>query len=250
MSMAPPRVDDVVPKPLDKRIGGTRKSGVEGLRQSPEVVLDVRHIQVTMKSLIPDIPRCVPNDPQTHALERLHPPHIRVRQVAPSGTRIAEDRPEQLLVQRSSIMELVLASHTTHLASTASRAGQEKERQLDIVVIHIAMDGNIGDAGRKQFGGINTKQVEAFVEASTSSGEMCNKGPLDMFLFSTGVTSHLRQETNRPLQVLHKSNRMYMSKNLKEDLTEGDKLNAIKAYRQNNNLIMIKTNSLGVKDAP
>nr|CAD7425145.1 unnamed protein product [Timema monikensis] len=35
-SMAPTRVDDVVPKPLDKRIGGTGKFGVEGLCQSPE----------------------------------------------------------------------------------------------------------------------------------------------------------------------------------------------------------------------
>nr|CAD7197351.1 unnamed protein product [Timema douglasi] len=41
-SMAPTGVNDVVPKPLDKRIGGTGKSGVEGLRQTPEVVLDVR----------------------------------------------------------------------------------------------------------------------------------------------------------------------------------------------------------------
>nr|CAD7431485.1 unnamed protein product [Timema monikensis] len=86
-SMAPTSVNDVISKPLDKRIGGTRKSGIEGLRQSPEVVLDGRHIQVVMQSLIPDIPRCAHNDPQTHALESLHPPHIRVRQVAPSGTR-------------------------------------------------------------------------------------------------------------------------------------------------------------------
>nr|CAD7407038.1 unnamed protein product [Timema cristinae] len=56
-----------------------------------------------MKSLIPDIPRCAHNDPQTYALERLHPPHIRVRQVTPSGTRIVEDRPEQLLVQRQTV---------------------------------------------------------------------------------------------------------------------------------------------------
>nr|CAD7414080.1 unnamed protein product [Timema poppensis] len=35
--------------------------------------------------------------------------------------------------------------------------------------IHTAMDANIGDSGRKQFGEINTKQVEAFVQASTSS---------------------------------------------------------------------------------
>nr|CAD7570012.1 unnamed protein product [Timema californicum] len=38
-SMAPTRVNDVFPKPLDKRIGGTGKSSVEGLRQTPEVVL-------------------------------------------------------------------------------------------------------------------------------------------------------------------------------------------------------------------
>nr|CAD7258201.1 unnamed protein product [Timema shepardi] len=56
-SMSPTRVDDVVPKPLNMKIGGTGKSGVEGLRQSPEVVLDGRHIQVAMQSLIPDIPR-------------------------------------------------------------------------------------------------------------------------------------------------------------------------------------------------
>nr|CAD7572809.1 unnamed protein product [Timema californicum] len=47
-SMAPARVDDVVPKPLDKRIGGTGKSSVERLRLSPEVVLDDRHIQVML----------------------------------------------------------------------------------------------------------------------------------------------------------------------------------------------------------
>nr|CAD7578210.1 unnamed protein product [Timema californicum] len=35
--------------------------------------------------------------------------------------------------------------------------------------IHTSMDANIGDSGRKQFGQINTKQVEAFVQASTSS---------------------------------------------------------------------------------
>nr|CAD7439536.1 unnamed protein product [Timema bartmani] len=49
-SMAPSRVDDVIPKPLDKRIGGTVKSVVEGLRQPTEVVLDGRHIQVAMQS--------------------------------------------------------------------------------------------------------------------------------------------------------------------------------------------------------
>ncbi|CAG2056018.1 unnamed protein product, partial [Timema podura] len=49
-SMAPSRVDDVIPKPLNKRIGGTGKSVVEGLRQLPEVVLDGRHIQVAMQS--------------------------------------------------------------------------------------------------------------------------------------------------------------------------------------------------------
>nr|CAD7263141.1 unnamed protein product [Timema shepardi] len=48
--MAPSRVDDVIPKPLDKRIGGTGKSLVEGLRQLPEVVLDGRHIKVTMQT--------------------------------------------------------------------------------------------------------------------------------------------------------------------------------------------------------
>nr|CAD7448595.1 unnamed protein product [Timema bartmani] len=98
-SVAPSRVNDVITKPLDKRIAGTEKSVVEGLRQIPEVVLNGRHIQVAVQSHIPNIPRCVHNDPQTHALERLHPPHIRVRQVAPSGTRIVEDRSEQLLVQ-------------------------------------------------------------------------------------------------------------------------------------------------------
>nr|CAD7199055.1 unnamed protein product [Timema douglasi] len=44
-SMAPTRVDDVVPKPLDKRIGDTGKSVVERLRQSPEVVLDGRGVE-------------------------------------------------------------------------------------------------------------------------------------------------------------------------------------------------------------
>nr|CAD7404835.1 unnamed protein product [Timema poppensis] len=37
--VAPFRFDDVIPKLLDKRIGGTGKSVVEGLRQLPEVVL-------------------------------------------------------------------------------------------------------------------------------------------------------------------------------------------------------------------
>nr|CAD7596308.1 unnamed protein product [Timema genevievae] len=32
---------------------------------------------------------CVHNDPQRHALERLHPPHIRVRQVAPCGLKFS-----------------------------------------------------------------------------------------------------------------------------------------------------------------
>nr|CAD7445006.1 unnamed protein product [Timema bartmani] len=50
-SMAPSRVDDVIPKPLDKRIGGTGKSVVEGLRQLPEVVLDSRYIQVSVMKL-------------------------------------------------------------------------------------------------------------------------------------------------------------------------------------------------------
>nr|CAD7462034.1 unnamed protein product [Timema tahoe] len=49
-SMTPFRVDDVIPMPLDKRIGGTGKSVVEGLFQLPEVVLDGRHIQVAMQS--------------------------------------------------------------------------------------------------------------------------------------------------------------------------------------------------------
>nr|CAD7404796.1 unnamed protein product [Timema poppensis] len=43
-------------------------------------------------SLILNISRCVHNDPQTPALERLHPPHIRIHQVAPSETGIVEDR--------------------------------------------------------------------------------------------------------------------------------------------------------------
>nr|CAD7439607.1 unnamed protein product [Timema bartmani] len=55
-SMAPSRLDDVIPKPLYKRIGGTGKSVVEGLRQLPEVVLAGKHIQVTMQRLIPNIP--------------------------------------------------------------------------------------------------------------------------------------------------------------------------------------------------
>nr|CAD7398888.1 unnamed protein product [Timema poppensis] len=64
-SMPPTRVNEVVPNPLYKRIGGTGKSVAEGLHQSLEVVLDGRHIQVTMQSLIPDIPRCAHNDPDT-----------------------------------------------------------------------------------------------------------------------------------------------------------------------------------------
>nr|CAD7441803.1 unnamed protein product [Timema bartmani] len=47
-SMTPFRVDDVIPMPLDKRIGGTGKYVVEGLFQLPEVVLDdsiLRHVR-------------------------------------------------------------------------------------------------------------------------------------------------------------------------------------------------------------
>nr|CAD7194956.1 unnamed protein product [Timema douglasi] len=40
-SMAPTGVNDVVPKPLDKRIGGTGKSGVEGLRQTSQLKSDI-----------------------------------------------------------------------------------------------------------------------------------------------------------------------------------------------------------------
>nr|CAD7572817.1 unnamed protein product [Timema californicum] len=102
-SVAPTRVNDVIPKPLDKRIGGTGKSVVEGLSQLPEVVLDGRHIQVSMQSHIPSVPRCVHNDPQTPAMEHLHPPHICVHQVAPSRTCIVEDQPEQLLVKSQTV---------------------------------------------------------------------------------------------------------------------------------------------------
>ncbi|CAG2059720.1 unnamed protein product, partial [Timema podura] len=56
-SMVPSRINDVIPKPLDKRVGGNGKSVVEGLCQLPEVVLDVWNIQVAMQSLIPNIPR-------------------------------------------------------------------------------------------------------------------------------------------------------------------------------------------------
>nr|CAD7569414.1 unnamed protein product [Timema californicum] len=62
-SVAPSTVDDVILKPLDMKIGDTGKS-VVGLRQFPEVVLDDRHMQVAMQSLISDIPSCVHNDPQ------------------------------------------------------------------------------------------------------------------------------------------------------------------------------------------
>nr|CAD7443944.1 unnamed protein product [Timema bartmani] len=92
-SVAPSRVDDIAPKPLDKRIGGTEKSVVEGLRQLPEVVLVGRHLQVAMQSHITNVSGCIHNDPQTPALERMHPPHICVRQVAPSGTRIVVSHP-------------------------------------------------------------------------------------------------------------------------------------------------------------
>nr|CAD7576210.1 unnamed protein product [Timema californicum] len=45
----PIEVDDVAPKLLVKRIGGTRKLVVEGPRQLPGVVLDRRHLQISVQ---------------------------------------------------------------------------------------------------------------------------------------------------------------------------------------------------------
>nr|CAD7425815.1 unnamed protein product [Timema monikensis] len=81
--VAPSRVEHVAPKPLDKRITGTRNPTV-GLHQRLEVVLD---------SHVENVPGDVPNNPQTLVLECLQPPYTRVRQVASSGTRM--HRPEQ-----------------------------------------------------------------------------------------------------------------------------------------------------------
>nr|CAD7452632.1 unnamed protein product [Timema tahoe] len=55
MSVAPISVNDVVPKPLDKRIDGTEKLVVEGLRQIPEVVLDAMHLQVLRQSHVASV---------------------------------------------------------------------------------------------------------------------------------------------------------------------------------------------------
>nr|CAD7431598.1 unnamed protein product [Timema monikensis] len=96
ISAGPSRVNDSVPNPLVKRIGGIGKNIVERLHRDLEEVLDGMHLQVMMQSHIVNVPKCVNNDSQTHALERLHPPHIRVRKVAPSGPLIVNDRPEQL----------------------------------------------------------------------------------------------------------------------------------------------------------
>nr|CAD7453723.1 unnamed protein product [Timema tahoe] len=54
-SVAPSRVDDVVLKPLDKRIGGTGKPIVERLRHFSEVVLDGRHLQIMSQSHIANV---------------------------------------------------------------------------------------------------------------------------------------------------------------------------------------------------
>nr|CAD7574541.1 unnamed protein product [Timema californicum] len=54
-SVVPSRVDDVVCKPLDKNIGVTGKSVIEKLCQFPEVVLEGRHIQVTIQSNIANV---------------------------------------------------------------------------------------------------------------------------------------------------------------------------------------------------
>nr|CAD7460782.1 unnamed protein product [Timema tahoe] len=51
-SMAPFRVDDVVPKPKNERIGATGKPVIERLCQLPEVVLNGRNPQVTIQSHI------------------------------------------------------------------------------------------------------------------------------------------------------------------------------------------------------
>nr|CAD7203721.1 unnamed protein product [Timema douglasi] len=54
-SVVPSRVDDVVCKPLDNNIGVTGKSVIEKLCQFPEVVLEGRHIQVTIQSNIANV---------------------------------------------------------------------------------------------------------------------------------------------------------------------------------------------------
>nr|CAD7402115.1 unnamed protein product [Timema cristinae] len=69
-SVAPSRVDNIDPKTLDKSIGGTGKPA------SPNPGAESH---------------CERTRVQTLALECLHPPNIRVRQVTPNGTRIVED---------------------------------------------------------------------------------------------------------------------------------------------------------------
>nr|CAD7440321.1 unnamed protein product [Timema bartmani] len=86
-----------------------------------------------MQSHIPNVPRCVHNDPQTLALECLHPPHIRVRQVAPSGTRIVEDRPEQLIVQDRSLRLLSSEPRIPSLCLTLFSLSVQCSRQVSLV---------------------------------------------------------------------------------------------------------------------
>nr|CAD7426686.1 unnamed protein product [Timema monikensis] len=96
-SMAPFRVNDVFLKPLDMRIGGTVKFVVEGLRQLPEVVLHGRQIRSRCRVSFRTY-QGAPTMILRHTLWNACI-LIRVLQMAPSGTRIVEDQPVQLLVQ-------------------------------------------------------------------------------------------------------------------------------------------------------
>nr|CAD7399493.1 unnamed protein product [Timema cristinae] len=106
--VAPTRVNDKVPKPLDKRIGVTGKPFVEGLCKLSKVIFDGAHLQVPVLESRCERTRDVHNDPQTSALESLYPPHIRVHQVA----RIIENRLEQLRRYNRSKVALLLVSVT------------------------------------------------------------------------------------------------------------------------------------------
>nr|CAD7576349.1 unnamed protein product [Timema californicum] len=87
MSGALSRVDEVVPKPLDKRISETGMPVVGRLFQLSKVVLDGRHLQTSVQSHIADILGYVPNDPQTHGLYETTPFHPTLGGFV-AGTRI------------------------------------------------------------------------------------------------------------------------------------------------------------------
>nr|CAD7460874.1 unnamed protein product [Timema tahoe] len=106
-SVAPSRVDDIVPKSLDYRIGGTGKPVIERLRQ-------LLYLQILVQSHIVNVPGCIHNDPQTPALECLHPPHKHIHQ-----------SPGQLGIQHKS--QVLSTVHPSDMLSKQLEWGQPVE---------------------------------------------------------------------------------------------------------------------------